>query len=201
MNNCRYQAILVAVLLMSASFGTTHAALVALGDYTTDTDTGLDWLDHSLTAAMSIDQVNAQLGVGGLFEGWQAATLDQVHAYLTNAGWIGSFDSSNISNVGFTSTFAAMTTDSFYDDFAETLGGLGFVNDPVGDWGNTHLIDDQNTGVTTYSYTAPIDTSVANQNSSTFLVRVSAVPVPAAVWLFVSGLVCLIGSARRRRQS
>ena len=194
-----YQGILATALLFIASLGTAQAALVALGDYTTDTDTGLDWLDHSLTAGMSLDQVNAQLSVGGLFEGWQVATLGQAQTYLANAGWIGSFDSSNTSNIGFTSAFAATTTDSYYNDFAETLGASSFLDDPAGDFGNTHLIDDQNTGITTYSYTAPVDTSVASQNSSTFLVRTSAVPVPAAAWLFLSGLAGLSGIGRSRK--
>ena len=61
------------------------------------------------------------------------------------------FEPSKDSNIGITSAFATMTTDSFYNHFAETLGALSYTFDPAGDFGNTHLIDDQNTGITTYS--------------------------------------------------
>ena len=39
------------------------------------------------------------------------------------------------------------------------------------------------------------------QYSEVFNVTVSAVPVPAAAWLFGSGLLGLVGVARRRRQA
>ena len=55
-----------------------QASIIANGAFTTDTATGLDRMDHSLTAGMSLDQAYAQQGIGGLFEG-QVATLGQVH--------------------------------------------------------------------------------------------------------------------------
>jgi hypothetical protein len=186
-----YQGILATALLFIASLGTAQATLVALGDYTTDTDTGMDWLDLDLTLGMSFNQVNAELGAGGLFEGWQVATLDQAHTFLTNAGWIGPFDSSNVSNVGFVANFKALTT-SLTDDPAGDLGALSFTNDFADTLGSNRFVDDQGTGITSYSFTSPIDPSVANQNTSTFLVRTSAVPLPAAFWLFGTGLVFLI---------
>ena len=185
------------ILLLSSTTG-AQAALIANGDFTTDTDTGLDWLDHSVTAGLSFNQVTAELGAGGLFEGWQVATLDQAQTYLTNAGWIGPFDPTNTLNVNFVSALEAMTTDSFLDD---PLGGLGmdrFTFDPADDLGDLSLVDTQGSGITSYSFTAPVDPSVSDPGTSTFLVRATVVPVPAAVWLFVSGLVFLIGSARRR---
>lgn len=191
------QAILATVLLITASFGSAQAALVALGDFTTDTDTGMDWLDLDQTLGMSFDQVNAELGTGGLFEGWQVATLDQAHTFLTNAGWIGPFDPSNISNVGFVANFKALTT-SLTDDPLDDLGALSLVDDFADTLGDLSLIDGQGTGITSYSFTTPIDPSISQQDTGTFLVRTSAVPVPAAVWLFLSGLAGLTSIARSR---
>jgi len=44
------------------------------------------------------------------------------------------------------------------------------------------------------------DNNVRNYNVVSYLVReVSAVPVPAAVWLFGSGLIGLVGVVRRKK--
>ena len=180
-----------------ASLGTAQAALVALGDYTTDTDTGLDWLDLDLTLGMSFNQVNAELGTGGLFEGWQVATLDQAQTFLTNAGWIGPFDPSNVSNVGFVADFRALTT-SLLDDPISGMGDSSLVNDPAADI-SMRFSDDPITGITSYSITTPIDLTVGQQGTGTFLVRTSVVPLPTAVWLFLSGLAGLTGICRFRK--
>jgi len=193
-----YQGILATALLFIASLGTAQAALVALGDYTTDTDTGLDWLDLDLTLGMSFNQVNAELGAGGLFDGWSVATLDQAHTFLTNAGWIGPFDSSNVLNVGFVANFKALTT-SLLNDPVSGLGALSYTDDFADTLGTFSLVDNQGSGITSYNFTAPVDPFVADPGTGTFLVRTSAVPLPAAAWLFLTGLAGLTGIGRFRR--
>ena len=192
-----FTALFAWMLLLSSTTG-TQAALIANGDFTTDTDTGLDWLDHSVTAGLSFNQVTAELGAGGLFEGWQVATLDQAHTFLTNAGWIGPFDPGNVSNVGFVANFKALTT-SLLDDPAGDFGALSFTDDFADQLGSDRFVDDQGTGITNYSFTTPIDPSIAHQDTGTFLVHTSAIPVPAALWLFLSGLAGLSGIARFRK--
>lgn len=51
----------------------------------------------------------------------------------------------------------------------------------------------------TYSGNLIVTDSYNNDDFVTFDITVSAVPVPAAVWLFSSGLICLIGVARRKK--
>jgi len=197
-----YRTFLAVTLIIATA--TTQAALVANGDFTSDTDTGLDWLDHSVTAGLSFNQVTAELGAVGLFEGWQVATLDQAHTYLINAGWVGPFDSNNTSNVNFVSNFEILTTDSFTDDPLDGLGMNRYTFDPLGDLGDSSFVDDPASDIggnriTTYSFTTPIDPSIADPSTSTFLVRATVVPVPASFWLFASGLVGILGLMKRRK--
>lgn len=55
-----------------------HAIIEDFGDYTRDTETGLDWLDLTITRGQSTGYVRSQLGVGGIYEGWQYATSADV---------------------------------------------------------------------------------------------------------------------------
>ncbi|MEM9384284.1 MAG: hypothetical protein AAGA68_04440 [Pseudomonadota bacterium] len=53
---------------------------------TLDTDTGLRWLDWSVTLGLSFDDVSAQLGPGGTYEGFRFATNAEVEALWQNGG-------------------------------------------------------------------------------------------------------------------
>ena len=70
------------------------------------------------------------------------------------------------------------------------------------------MVFDCETGDTftlTYSATAPVSDLIFNTGNEYKLYLVgtigaaSAVPVPAAVWLFGSGLISLVGFARRKK--
>jgi hypothetical protein len=62
---------------------TAKAALVSEGDYTLDTQTGLDWLNPALTSGLSYPSVLA--GVGGWTNsGWRYATLAEVTSLFTH---------------------------------------------------------------------------------------------------------------------
>ena len=188
--------ILYAVILLFGFMSTAQSALIALGDYTTDTDTGLDWLDLDLSLGLSLNQVNAELGAGGLFEGYQVATLDQAQMFLSNAGWIGAFEPSNNLNTNFVASFKSQTTSLTNDP----VGGMGgFTDDPTFDLGILGLVNDPIDDHSSYSFTGPISPDFSDQNIGTFLLRATVVPVPTAFWLFVSGFLLLISSATRNR--
>lgn len=63
-----------ACLVLLGSVCSAHASLVTNSDFTTATVTSLDWLDLDLSSGLSLNQANAQLGVGGLCAGYQVAT-------------------------------------------------------------------------------------------------------------------------------
>lgn len=73
---------------LTAAFSIPAAAsstdIVDHGTYLTDTLSGLDWLDVMASVNMSYDQVTAQLGAGGAFEGWHYATGEQLNTLLNH---------------------------------------------------------------------------------------------------------------------
>ena len=60
------------------------AALIDNGTYTTDTDSGLDWLDLTETTGITRDNLLPQMVSGGQFEEWRYATSAEVVALWTN---------------------------------------------------------------------------------------------------------------------
>jgi hypothetical protein len=57
-----------------------------IGSITRDTDTGMDWLDLTITQNRSFNDIASQFGVGGQFEGFRHATSTEVFQFFTNAG-------------------------------------------------------------------------------------------------------------------
>ena len=83
-------ALAVSTLVLSTS---VNAAIISAdwqstGDnlITQDTASGLEWLDLTVTAGMSYNEVSAQLGTGGAFDGWVYATVAQVEGLWTAFG-------------------------------------------------------------------------------------------------------------------
>ena len=60
--------------------------LIDLGNVTQDSDSGLFWLDATETAGMSYNEVLAELGPGGTFQGYRYATLAELEGFLIAAG-------------------------------------------------------------------------------------------------------------------
>ncbi len=60
------------------------AHFVDNGYYTTDSRSGLDWLDVTETVNMSYNQVTAQLSLGGSYAGWRYATGIEFNTMIKN---------------------------------------------------------------------------------------------------------------------
>ncbi len=63
------KALLVATALILAISSSANAAIIDLGNITRDTGTGLDWLNVTESRNLSYNQVTAQMGIGGAYEG------------------------------------------------------------------------------------------------------------------------------------
>lgn len=74
-------------------FGSASAALIS-ADHSTfgtdsitrDTSSGLNWLDLTVTNGSTRVDVVAQMGSGGLYEGWRYATLNEFEGLMTAGG-------------------------------------------------------------------------------------------------------------------
>ena len=53
-----------------------YAEIIDHKTFTRDTETGLDWLDVTETINKSYNEVEAQLKVGGKYQGYRFATAD-----------------------------------------------------------------------------------------------------------------------------
>ena len=82
----RVRALVLALLsvLLSAP---VHASLVDLGSRTLDRDTGLEWLDLTLTQGQSLAAVRAGFGGFTSTQGWRVADQDELSTLYTSAGF------------------------------------------------------------------------------------------------------------------
>ena len=191
--------IIVIVALLFAF--NVNAAFIDNDIYTTDTYSGLDWLDLTETIGMSHNDVALELGPGGIFDGWAFATANQVESLFDNAGGNGSYYSTTSDCCSY------YTQPSIYivDDLLSLWGityyasvgwGASFIYTDT-EWSNGPLAlgwleVDPGGGYMMLQYlSASIDPDIGGSHA---LVRVSSVPVPAAFWLFISGIMLLIST-------
>lgn len=93
-----FKSIIVASLLLiasSAQAGYVATDWLIAGDSraTLHEETGVEWLKLTETTGMSVNQVIAQTGVGGTFEGWRIPTAQEMVDY-----WAGMFAGSSVVN-------------------------------------------------------------------------------------------------------
>ena len=70
--------------LLTLASMSVNAVLIDNGTFTTDTVSGLDWLDVTESAFESYNTVSAQFGVGGRYYGWRYATGAQFNQLVSN---------------------------------------------------------------------------------------------------------------------
>lgn len=188
------------------SSGFLHAALIDNGTFTTDTETGIEWLDLTATAGLNYEEVSAQLGTGGAYEGWHYATLSQVEQFIGHAGGVGPYD-------GYSSGFNAVVPQlqslwgisRLWPDHAQSwaltgtspTGGSDVVHTVylVDEYDNTYYDDTINTDVY-WSKTRDCDVYTCYAGSALIRGGASTVPLPAAFWLFGAAIAGLAGLKR-----
>jgi len=180
------------------------AALIDNGDYTTDTNSGLDWLDLTLTTSLSYDYVSSQLSAGGQFDGWAYADASQLASFFDSAGGTGPYNGWSNNNINVVepllslwgiTNYGTNSIDSWF--MMEGTTNPGFQRYGHLYTANYPNIDFMDIEITYDDY--------RNDRETTFtgsaLVRVSAVPVPASLWLLISGVVTLLTISKRNKRS
>jgi hypothetical protein len=188
----------VSAVVLSLLGSGSYAALVDNGASMIDQGTGLEWLDLTQTKGMTVNDALASTFV--TVDGYAYATTAQVTTLFANAGFPLAPPSFN---------------NHLNDPAAELLlAGLGCTSIVCGPTGGTGRgwADAENTfnyqpfyskGGLGSSYAivslGQATEDVVNAEAGVYLVRTSVVPVPPALWLFGSGLLGLVGMARRKK--
>jgi hypothetical protein len=183
-----------------------NANFIDNGSYTTDFNFSLDWLDLSATKEMTmVDALAAN-------EGWRFATHSEVRSMFSRM-FDGYYDT-NSSGYSYTLDGAYADQNEDVLQFQSLFGLTQNPNEQVESTYGLYIDKDGIVRMLGSSYRPYVDASFVYGNYSpdyganydsgtsatgTFLVRTSAVPVPAAVWLFGSALAGL--GWMRRKQS
>jgi hypothetical protein len=212
----------VALCILLGSLTGANPALAALIDQDwqspgdaqllLDTSTGLLWLDHTPTMDISYNDVTGALGTGGAFDGFRYATEAEVlhlwaEAGISDTNW-------EVVNIGEWTAVRNLANRLGTTSLLETTpeGGLIYGSHALGmiDGGDPGLLPDQR-WVMEISYLAGgtdtrtsrnhyfRDISEHDMHYASYLVSVTAVPLPGAFWLLASGLPVLVSIARRRQ--
>jgi len=192
----------------NASAAVVSADWNNLGDnlITQDTVSGLNWLDLTETNGLSYDYVSGQLGTGGQYEGFRYATDSEVVALWANWGVnLATGASGSISGPDSNVQGAASTLGNIFPEASNQYlaGALGITIDSPATGNRSQLgafitFNPTNTYYYLDGSYAQLDSN-ALVYSGSYLVETAVVPIPAAVWLFGSGLIGLIGIARRKK--
>lgn len=211
----------------NASATVVPVSIVDHGTYVNDTVTGWDWLDLTQTVNMSYDLVISEMGTGGQFEGWSYATRSELGTLWTAFGGDDNYYSEwSAENNGLFDVVASFEGDLYCNENPSSCGtGEGFSHWITADIATQadlnlhpggHLTIGDRLAASLFDLDRPPDNYALTQDYAnlqqetvldTFawptygsaLYRVSAVPVPAAVWLFGSGLLVLVSMARRKK--
>lgn len=222
--------IALAILLSQLfSINSAHASAVHFidnGSYTTDTISGLDWLDVTTSVNQSYNYVSSQFGVGGDYEGWRYATGMEFNQMVSN------YTGTNIPDTQYSTVLQAegdidqlhFLLGSTYDAWFININQPTFDAQQGVPEGESHdytlgiivdvypldtsfiyvaLIEDDDIVPTNFDRTkahaAIIRVDDTLERTGSYLVRdtLSAVPVPAAVWLMGTSLLGLIGYSRK----
>jgi hypothetical protein len=197
----------------SAALKSLDDATFGIGSITRDTASGLEWLDLTKSSGISYSYVSSRLGSGQEFDGWRHAASTDVGTFFDNAGGTGPYTGAYGSHQNWVPPLLALWGDNanFGGSGQGDSGGtrsLAILSDSAGSGSrwltNIHYLDD----LIRPSYAKIFNEFVADGydqiNIGHALIRdapLSTVPIPAAVWLFGTALIGLVGFSKRRKET
>jgi hypothetical protein len=185
----------VSALVLSLLGSNSYAALVDNGNSMIDTGTGLQWLDLTETLGSSWNTVEGSTLVTN--DGYVHATVAQVQTLFLNAGFLTTDNANNVLNDPAAADLLAFLGCT---QFCGTVNatGRGFADNGTFKSRPNYHTSGLGAGAAVISLQTS-DLDLVDTTAGHFLVK--PVPVPAAVWLFGSGLLGLAGMARRKKAS
>lgn len=208
---------LAATSLGAITVQSASAAVIDRGFSLEDTATQLEWYDLSGTRGMSYNAIKAQLGAGGLFEGYRFATQQEVVDLMAHYGIIPQTTLTaaivDIPALGYEPAFAfqlAMGLTRYIEGeglsyYGYTTGYTYFDGQPGGLLDTLSLqvyrswtTDTQNAAVRLSNDWLPTADATLSDTGSWLVRPVSTVPEPRTYALILGGLAA-IGFAVRRR--
>ncbi len=76
--------ICIAVFIAVAIPSIVTAEIIDHGNFLTDTETQLDWLNITHSVNRSYEDISSQFDTGGEFEGWRYASIEEIRTLLHN---------------------------------------------------------------------------------------------------------------------
>lgn len=199
--------------------GSTQAALIDNGTYTTDTASGLDWLDVTTSVNMSYNYVSSQFVAGGVFEGWRYATADDLLGLVVDFTGVtitmedthiyGSFNVNyglaNMLGITYVYPYTHGTVRSLYglyDLKASVYGGPDGYHE-MSSFSNAYSFDDSVNWNFWTPYAGNASDNSAHNFYGSFLVRDVAAPVPEpeTYTLMLATLAFLSLTSKRRKHT
>lgn len=182
---------------------------------TQDTDSGLEWLDLTATSFRSYNDISSKLSTGQEFDGWRYATTTEISEFFDAFGGDSNYYNGwSTQNNGLFDIIAPYWGDLMCEEIGCVQPGDGasaFItseSDPVygSAWQRSGYVEDNVYDALSATQDrvvldlGPVSVNEAgNYRFGSALVRTSVVPVPAAVWLFGSGIIGLVGFARLKK--
>ncbi len=190
-------ALLTAPLIL---FNVSHATVLSYDTSTgviTNSGTGLTYLGWDVLKGLNYDETQEAINIGG-YDDYHIADKEEAKTFFEAviSGWTGNFIWDTEMSAQTSSSYTDGTFGASYDS---TLDVAMFIDGGTNDFGYMLFANNSTDGHTFHTDIGLIDNNWTTPVSFLMVANTtSAVPVPAAIWLFGTALIGLVGYGKRK---